>query len=178
MCLPVLLKALMPQLLSLIVCTLAALLAGCASPHRQTVQSASLVTASASNCEFQSAHTSAIGIAMPEGFYCLVSAPHARGAGSLSTSAMSATATAGYVPRGCSVVEAYIRRDMTTVGPYVRCASQLSASNYRALNVAASAAPTAAVAPCVTGSCGPINVKGYYRKDGTYVRPHTRSRRR
>lgn len=30
-------------------------------------------------------------------------------------------------------------------------------------------------APCVTATCGPVSVKGYYRKDGTYVRPHTRS---
>lgn len=29
-------------------------------------------------------------------------------------------------------------------------------------------------APCVAGTCGPVNVRGYYRKDGTYVRPHTR----
>lgn len=31
-------------------------------------------------------------------------------------------------------------------------------------------------APCVTGYCGPVHVRGYYRKDGTYVRPHTRRR--
>lgn len=31
-------------------------------------------------------------------------------------------------------------------------------------------------APCVTGACGSVNVRGYYRKDGTYVRPHSRSR--
>lgn len=30
-------------------------------------------------------------------------------------------------------------------------------------------------APCVTGYCGPVHVDGYFRKDGTYVRPHTRS---
>jgi len=28
------------------------------------------------------------------------------------------------------------------------------------------------------GSGGSVYVKGYYRKDGTYVKPHTRSRRR
>jgi len=27
-------------------------------------------------------------------------------------------------------------------------------------------------------SCGPVYVRGYYRKDGTYVRPHTRRRRK
>jgi hypothetical protein len=30
-------------------------------------------------------------------------------------------------------------------------------------------------APCVYATCGPVQVNGYYRKDGTYVRPHTRS---
>lgn len=29
--------------------------------------------------------------------------------------------------------------------------------------------------PCVTFTCGPVSVRGYTRKDGTYVRPHTRS---
>jgi len=29
--------------------------------------------------------------------------------------------------------------------------------------------------PCVTSTCGPVSVRGYTRKDGTYVRPHTRS---
>lgn len=36
--------------------------------------------------------------------------------------------------------------------------------------------PSYDTAPCVTGSCGSVNVRGYYRKDGTYVRPHYRSR--
>lgn len=30
-------------------------------------------------------------------------------------------------------------------------------------------------APCVIGYCGPVHVDGYYRKNGTYVRSHTRS---
>lgn len=29
--------------------------------------------------------------------------------------------------------------------------------------------------PCVTSNCGSVSVQGYTRKDGTYVRPHTRS---
>ena len=32
--------------------------------------------------------------------------------------------------------------------------------------------------PCVYSNCGPVQVKGYYRKDGAYVRPHTRRRSR
>jgi hypothetical protein len=35
--------------------------------------------------------------------------------------------------------------------------------------------PSSSATPCVTGYCGPVNVQGYYRKDGTYVRGHTRS---
>jgi hypothetical protein len=35
---------------------------------------------------------------------------------------------------------------------------------------------TPPTALCTTSNCGPVYVKGYTRKDGTYVRPHTRSR--
>lgn len=48
----------------------------------------------------------------------------------------------------------------------------LDYSGYRPAGVAGNAAP------CVTSTCGSVNVRGYYRKDGTYVRPHTRSRGR
>jgi hypothetical protein len=37
--------------------------------------------------------------------------------------------------------------------------------------------PAATSAPASTGS-GTVHVRGYYRRDGTYVRPHTRSRPR
>lgn len=36
-----------------------------------------------------------------------------------------------------------------------------------------SSAGEATASPSATG--GPVNVRGYYRKDGTYVRPHTRN---
>lgn len=39
-------------------------------------------------------------------------------------------------------------------------------------------AAASTISPCVTTTCGSVNVQGYYRKDGTYVRPHTRSRGR
>lgn len=38
----------------------------------------------------------------------------------------------------------------------------------------AAEAPAPAVAPTPSSSGGTVQVKGYYRKDGTYVRPHTR----
>ena len=52
---------------------------------------------------------------------------------------------------------------------------------YQSSNAYAPSAPRTAStrdAPCVTGYCGPVNVRGYTRKDGTYVRPYTRSRPR
>jgi endonuclease YncB( thermonuclease family) len=39
----------------------------------------------------------------------------------------------------------------------------------------AAAAGTAGAAGSSSGSSGRVSVRGYYRKDGTYVRPHTRS---
>jgi hypothetical protein len=52
----------------------------------------------------------------------------------------------------------------------------MPALDYRGYRPAGMA--TGSTAPCVISTCGPVNVRGYYRKDGTYVRPHTRSRGR
>jgi hypothetical protein len=38
-----------------------------------------------------------------------------------------------------------------------------------------SSTSTTAKSSYTPGSGAPVQVKGYYRKDGTYVRPHTRS---
>jgi hypothetical protein len=38
--------------------------------------------------------------------------------------------------------------------------------------------PAASGAPASTSGSGPVHVRGYRRRDGTYVRPHTRSRGR
>jgi hypothetical protein len=38
--------------------------------------------------------------------------------------------------------------------------------------------PAATSAPAVSSGSGPVHVRGYRRRDGTYVRPHTRSRGR
>jgi hypothetical protein len=83
--------------------------------------------------------------------------------------------TAMVLPAGatshCSVVASYLRKDGTLVPSHRRCTT----TAFSALPIAAPSAATSE-APCVTGTCGPVSVKGYYRKDGTYVRPHTRSR--
>jgi hypothetical protein len=46
---------------------------------------------------------------------------------------------------------------------------------YKNLMADSKTEPSGTSAPCVSSTCGPVSVKGYYRKDGTYVRPHTRS---
>ncbi len=82
-----------------------------------------------------------------------------------------------YIPQdwasrnGCKWVNSYTKKDGSMVNGYYRCnspyyenGSQTSSSNTDA--------------PCVYHTCGPVYVKGYYRKNGTYVRPHTRSRAR
>lgn len=82
-----------------------------------------------------------------------------------------------YIPKdwastnGCKWVNSYTKKDGSIVNGYYRCntpyyinSSQISSSNTDA--------------PCVYNTCGPVHVKGYYRKNGTYVRPYTRSRAR
>jgi hypothetical protein len=71
----------------------------------------------------------------------------------------------------CSWVAAYTRQDGTAVQGHNRCARNELPHSYR---------PSAASyqRSCVTSYCGPVRVRGYYRKDGTYVRPHTRRRSR
>jgi hypothetical protein len=62
-----------------------------------------------------------------------------------------------------------------------KTAEERAAAKARAEALAATAEPLSAgaAASSITSSDsprGPIQVKGYYRKDGTYVRPHTRKR--
>jgi hypothetical protein len=85
------------------------------------------------------------------------------------------------VPVGiCSSELGYYLKDGTYVPSHQRCElygfrSYLAES---AKSTYDSASGDSSSAPCVTSACGPVSVKGYTRKDGTYVRPHTRSRAR
>jgi hypothetical protein len=134
-----------------------ALLLGCAIPgpigYMQPSASVVQTTGGSADsvCSFESAHYRADDSLAPAGYYCPVSTSSALGT--------------------CTYVAAYSRKDGTAAGPYVRCNSHDEALRYKSA-VAASAG--ADPAPCVTGYCGPVHVKGYYRKDGTYVRPYTR----
>lgn len=69
----------------------------------------------------------------------------------------------------CSWIPTYKRPNGTSYG-YYRCNYNFSPLKNNNKN------STLSDAPCVGSYCGPVQVKGYYRKDGTYVRPHTRSR--
>lgn len=74
----------------------------------------------------------------------------------------------------CTWVAPYKKLDGTSVAGYHRCHYIRHPSTY-----SPSGSDSAqSIAPCVSSYCGPVQVKGYYRKNGTYVRPHTRSRRK
>jgi len=70
----------------------------------------------------------------------------------------------------CSWVEPYKKSDGTSVAGFHRCKYNIQPSTYSPTSSEQSSAP------CVSSYCGPVQVKGYYRKNGTYVQPHTRSR--
>ena len=114
-------------------------------------------------CVFQLEHFSIDGVRQEAGYYCT---PYLRT--SLSGSSLNADSASVIGSPGCSFVAPYTKKDGTVVGPFMRCKSHQDSVAYKATTA------TSNPAPCVTSYCGPVNVKGYYRKDGTYVRPHTR----
>lgn len=122
---------------------------GCVMPNPYAAAPTPSASGVADVCTFEAAHPLADDSLAPAGYYCSVF---------LGTSALA----------GCTPVAAYTKKDGTRVGPFVRCSSYADAARYTSANAGSSAAP------CVTGYCGPVHVKGYYRKDGTYVRPYTR----
>ncbi len=96
----------------------------------------------------------------------------------------SSSPAAKYAPNECSWVKTYTHKDGTVVSGHTRCKynlppiSSYSTPDYSVPSYSIPSSPSSSSAPCVTGYCGPVHVRGYYRKDGTYVRPHTRSRPR
>lgn len=87
----------------------------------------------------------------------------------------SSSPEANYALNECSWIKTYIRKDGAVVAGHKRCKYNIPPiSSYST----PSSSSSSSNAPCVTGSCGSVHVRGYYRKNGTYVRPHTRSRPR
>lgn len=127
-------------------------------------------------CPYEVAHEASDGAAQEAGYYCSVAAqPVRQSAGGSGPSAISTPTTSG-----CSYVASYTKRDGTTVGPFIRCKPYVAATAHLAIltgNGTSTGAGTGTDrAPCVNAYCGPVQVQGYYRKDGTYVRPYTRRR--
>ena len=71
---------------------------------------------------------------------------------------------------GCTFFASYIRNDGVQVGPYVRCKTASDMALYKSM--------TGVYEPsvCAHSYCGQVNVRGYYKKDGTYVRPYSRKK--
>lgn len=142
----------------------ALLIQACAAPTYRPPSSIS--TTAPEVCNYQEEHFTAEGTRQEAGYYCnQFLRAGASDSGTVGVGVPSAIGTSG-----CSLVSAYVKKDGSVVGPFVRCKSYQDSVAYKAVNDASQPAP------CVTSYCGPVSVKGYYRKDGTYVRPHTRKR--
>lgn len=108
-------------------------------------------------CNAEPAHYDSNGMFVPTAYACPEASPRAT-----------------YALNECSWVNGYLRKNGTYVIGHTRCKYNLvppgySSGSYSGLGSGYSKSP------CVTSYCGPVKVKGYYRKNGTYVRPHTRS---
>jgi hypothetical protein len=76
--------------------------------------------------------------------------------------------------RQCDLVDAYRRRDGVSVATHLRCRSLDDLGEYQRLVESQDRSASGSASSDASG--GPVHVRGYYRSDGTYVRPHTRSR--
>lgn len=137
------------------------LLVGCAPYKNQhqwpaTLSSPSPVVAGVNAdgdafCEKVEERTTPAGVFIPGGYYCK---PY-----DYRTKISS---------NECTHVAGHTSSDGTRVEEHFRCKHISSVGTY--------AAPASSSYKPSTG--GPVSVRGYHRKDGTYVRPHTRARRR
>lgn len=84
-----------------------------------------------------------------------------------------------YEGNSCALIAGFYNIEGAYIASHTRCLFNHALVTYRPVSPSGYwGGASRASAPCVTGYCGPVNVRGYYRKDGTYVRPHTRSRPR
>lgn len=89
------------------------------------------------------------------------------------------SSTVHIIPAGTAVyVNPKVKKNFQKIkyGTYIGWAYQpryTSPSTYRSNTTTSSSSPSSNYSS--ETSSGTVNVKGYYRKNGTYVRPHTRS---
>lgn len=149
---------------------LAAAISGCAAPTPAPVYTGGSLPSSsygvahavpAPACLEASAHVKKDGEFVPASYRCLTVEPMA------GVPAGICQAVSGYYLKDGSYVPSHQRCELASFRSYLAASTQSgygSASGGNGNN-----------APCVTSVCGPVSVRGYTRKDGTYVRPHTRS---
>lgn len=110
------------------------------------------------SCTWEGGHTSRDGRSIEDGYRC---------AGGLSEVTPPANGS-------CTWVTGYFRTNGNYTSGHYRCSSQASLQ----VNQSSQQAPVAAPKPAATTTRGSNchTVRGYYRKNGTYVRGHTRCR--
>lgn len=159
---------------------------GCATPrpyYAAEPNNTYRAPSSVNGCSYVTEHLADDGTVMPAGYFCaLLPGSTAHGGNPTdsasrteSASASTLASTTSRLPSECSFVAGYTKKDGTTVSPHIRCKTYTAAIAYRATG--STVTPTSTVispAPSATSSGGSVSVKGYYKKDGTYVRPHTR----
>ncbi|TMX13324.1 hypothetical protein FGF01_03335 [Aeromonas salmonicida subsp. achromogenes] len=109
-------------------------------------------------CNTEPAHYDSNGMFVPTAYACPEASPRAT-----------------YALNECSWVNGYLRKDGTYVIGHTRCKYNLVPPGSYSSAAYSWFGSGYSKSPCVTSYCGPVKVKGYYRKNGTYVRPHTRS---
>lgn len=161
---------------------------GCTTPSPYSpvsTASPSQAASSVVSCTYVTEHLSIDGAHISSGYVCTLlpssltsaSSGNLKGTVSQTKDEPQSSSSTVHLPSDCTFVSAYTKKDGTTIPSHVRCKTYSSALSYR--NSSLPFRPNTEItnsSPCVTSSCGPVSVKGYYRKDGTYVRPHTRRR--
>jgi hypothetical protein len=152
---------------------LAATLSGCAAPKPAPVQAIRSLPSSsygvtqtvpAPTCLVVSEHVKKDGEVIPTAYRCLTVEPMAGVPAGICTSEL------GYYLKDGTYVPSHQRCELYGFRSYLAESTQ---STYG--STSASASGSGSTTPCVTGVCGPVNVRSYTRKDGTVVRAHTRS---
>jgi len=139
----------------IVAAVLVLMLSACASTPAYVPQSVPLAGDVA--CVYMPEQETEDGVKLAGGYTCPTGSPRTQVAGNQ-----------------CSWVNGYTTKGGIYVAPHTRCRYNIPPTMDAPAPAPAGATSSA---PCVTGYCGSVNVRGYTRKDGTYVRPHTRSRR-
>lgn len=157
---------------------LAATLSGCAAPTPEPIQSfgssrssLGITEAELPRCLVDPERVTRSGEVIPASYRCLTSEPV------LGVPVGVCTSVAGYYLKDGTYLPIHQRCQLSAFRAYIAEVRQRSYDSDSSASSTGSASGSGN-APCVTSVCGPVSVRGYTRKDGTYVRPHTRSRAR